>query len=284
MNQPGHLKGTTARPHIIACAYEGESIARSAYQSLKRSLCPSAGVMRIQSDDEPHVVVACADDAAAGEYMARHDWGDGAPLDLPPELCLAVATRRAEGARRAGKAGHYESEGMKGRLPYESADGSFTTIRALNTAMSPWLMPGGVCGALCVSAGESLRIRERFVEQHLDAMHGMVTAFNQEGRPGIVAVISDDTETEQLAHDELSRLAGNMRYRPSAGEAWALWAVRLTSGSASLPVSFDGDLDSLEEVLSGGPASLSHVKAHAPTRNQPCPCGSGRKYKHCCGG
>jgi SEC-C motif len=101
-----------------------------------------------------------------------------------------------------------------------------------------------------------------------------------------VAVIADDTSTELLAHDELERLAGNADYRPSADEAWGLWALRLTAGDASLPVSFDGDFKLLESILTlrGEGQALRGVKAHAPTRNQPCPCGSGRKFKHCCGG
>jgi uncharacterized protein len=30
-------------------------------------------------------------------------------------------------------------------------------------------------------------------------------------------------------------------------------------------------------------AALAAIRARAPGRNAPCPCGSGRKYKHCCG-
>jgi uncharacterized protein YecA (UPF0149 family) len=36
----------------------------------------------------------------------------------------------------------------------------------------------------------------------------------------------------------------------------------------------------------GGPGSAGGVGKNggaAPRRNAPCPCGSGRKYKHCCG-
>jgi SWIM/SEC-C metal-binding protein len=41
------------------------------------------------------------------------------------------------------------------------------------------------------------------------------------------------------------------------------------------------DISDLERALQGadGPVQSSKVAG----RNDPCPCGSGRKYKHCCG-
>ena len=50
--------------------------------------------------------------------------------------------------------------------------------------------------------------------------------------------------------------------------------------------------DSLKTGLQGenqngpakkGGAPVSKSTPGAPGRNQPCPCGSGKKYKHCCG-
>lgn len=49
------------------------------------------------------------------------------------------------------------------------------------------------------------------------------------------------------------------------------------------------DLSSARENLSEGGsgkkpgAPVSKTTPGAPGRNQPCPCGSGKKYKHCCG-
>jgi hypothetical protein len=39
-----------------------------------------------------------------------------------------------------------------------------------------------------------------------------------------------------------------------------------------------------EQVLAmkSGPLAGTTVIVKSPPRNQPCPCGSGRKYKHCC--
>ena len=285
MREPLHLQTVEKCPHVIACSYESEETCLRAYQSLMRALCMNAGVMRIQTSTERQVVVACADDEAAGAYMARLSWGEATPMGLSLELCAAVVSRRAEGARRADRnGGRYARQGMSDeRMPYESADDSTVRLKALNTAARPWIAGGGVSGALCSSAEEAFHIREDLVLRHLDDTEGMLVAFDRRGDSPLVAVIADDADTEQLAHEELGRLAGNMGYRPNSDEAWALWALRLTAGDASLPISFDGDFEALRSVLSGGTSTLRHVKAHAPTRNQLCPCGSGRKFKHCCG-
>lgn len=44
--------------------------------------------------------------------------------------------------------------------------------------------------------------------------------------------------------------------------------------------------EELQELIQKGPKHASHRPVAAPTdsvgRNDPCPCGSGRKHKHCC--
>ncbi len=285
MREPPHLQTIEKCPHVIACSYESEETCLRAYQSLMRALCMNAGVMRIQTPTERQVVVACADDEAAGAYMARLSWGEGTPMGLSLELCAAVVSRRAGGALRADQnGGSYARQGMSDeRMPYEGADNSTVRLKALNTAASPWIAGGGVSGALCGSAEEAFDVRENLVLCHLDDIEGMVVAFDRRGGSPRVAVIADNADTEQLAHGELDHLAGNVGYRPNSDEAWGLWALRLTAGDASLPISFDGDFETLRSVLNGGTSALRHVKAHAPTRNQQCPCSSGRKFKHCCG-
>ena len=42
------------------------------------------------------------------------------------------------------------------------------------------------------------------------------------------------------------------------------------------------DISDVERLLSQGPAVRPLLKT-SPARNAPCPCGSGRKYKGCCG-
>ncbi len=293
MSESAHPQAIKRRPHVIACTYASEEASLRAYQSLKGGLCQSAGVTRLQFPPGRHVVAACADDEAAGFYMARLGWGEGITLGLPPGLCDQLARRRAEGSSRAEReGGHHAREGMGEGLTFDDhkddgdSGSSVVRLKALNTTVRPWLSPGGVSGAFCGSAGDAFRIRDELVREHLDAIAGMVVAFDRDAASPLVAVIADDPGTEQLAHDELERLAGNADYHPSADEAWGLWVLRLTAGDASLPISFDGDSKALESTLAlrGQGQALRRVKAHAPTRNQPCPCGSGRKFKHCCGG
>jgi hypothetical protein len=290
MSEPSSPLDIDRRPHVIACSYASEEASLSAYQSLKGGLCQSAGVMRLEFPPGRDVVAVCADDEAAGAYMARLGWGEGEPLGLPSGLCAAVASRRAEGARKAEReGGSHAREGVGQRIPFDDAEGngasdaSGVSLRALNTSATPWMSPGGVIGALCGSAGDAFSIRDNLVRRRLDAIEGMVIAFDRIGDRSLVAVIADGTGTEQLARDELRRLAGNLSYKPSADEAWGLWALRLTAGNAGLPISFDGDFEALAAAMGGGGQAIRHVKAHSPTRNQACTCGSGRKYKLCCG-
>jgi hypothetical protein len=51
-------------------------------------------------------------------------------------------------------------------------------------------------------------------------------------------------------------------------------------------ISFGGEglpLDRLEEIVTALDASQRPARATKVGRNAPCPCGSGRKYKKCCG-
>ncbi|MBQ9694652.1 MAG: SEC-C domain-containing protein, partial [Kiritimatiellae bacterium] len=47
----------------------------------------------------------------------------------------------------------------------------------------------------------------------------------------------------------------------------------------------DGSLETLMESLNAKAEPIAPVKAATPKvgRNEPCPCGSGKKYKNCCG-
>jgi hypothetical protein len=90
MSEPAQPQAIKRRPHIIACTYDSEDVSLRAYQSLKEGLCQSAGVTRLQFPPGHHVVATCADDEAAGSYMARLGWGEGITLGLPPwPMCPA---------------------------------------------------------------------------------------------------------------------------------------------------------------------------------------------------
>lgn len=83
-------------------------------------------------------------------------------------------------------------------------------------------------------------------------------------KPGIKAAISSG----YLSIDELrdTALAGN----------------ELLGGA--LQESFLGELDRIEQELQDEAAGKRAPDTPVPaSRNAPCPCGSGRKYKHCCG-
>ncbi|MCI5957529.1 MAG: SEC-C domain-containing protein, partial [Clostridiales bacterium] len=55
-------------------------------------------------------------------------------------------------------------------------------------------------------------------------------------------------------------------------------AVNLADTKAAL----QGEENTNGQAKKGGAPTNKSVPG-APGRNQPCPCGSGKKYKHCCG-
>jgi hypothetical protein len=125
-------------------------------------------------------------------------------------------------------------------------------------------------------------VREVIVTEHLADLDGLIIAFGNDTQ-AVLAVVAETPEVAHVAGEAVQRLAGNLDYRPDAHGAWALWALRLEAGAASLPISFTGDRAQLNEFLTGRNTVNPRVKAHAPGRNQPCVCGSGLKYKRCCG-
>ena len=63
--------------------------------------------------------------------------------------------------------------------------------------------------------------------------------------------------------------------------------VEIHMGPGMMKMLADGDLD-LEELKKQMPGMVFQMgdapeKGKKPGRNDPCPCGSGRKYKNCCG-
>jgi uncharacterized protein YecA (UPF0149 family) len=56
--------------------------------------------------------------------------------------------------------------------------------------------------------------------------------------------------------------------------------TKIDFGGEGLPLS---ELSNVRAMLRGSPAPVSPAKRKTG-RNDPCPCGSGKKFKKCCGG
>ena len=84
-------------------------------------------------------------------------------------------------------------------------------------------------------------------------------------------------EAVAVAEDDADQLA-------IAESAIAL--VRKATGADEFPALLDAGLETLDEPLRESVRKDLHlnptVVAEKPGRNDPCPCGSGKKYKHCC--
>ncbi len=271
------------KPHIVACVYDAEPVAKKFFGTLLKQTCINSGITRIQASGRD-VLALVADDEAAASYSSRLPWGPGVPIRLPDDICTALVQRRKAGAARAAQAGghstrigHYESVYRP-----SSVDHDIAQVIAQNTSESPWASPGGICGASCSSYADAAHAREVIINEHLDSIEGMVAVFGNASAATIVG-ISDTLETDLLLRGEIERLSGSLDYRPDDKARWTLWAARIKVGSGPFPMSVSGTAQETADYLTG--AGLSpNVKLHTPGRNQPCICGSGRKYKHCCGG
>ncbi len=274
------------RPHVIALAYDEaeEAGSKKLFDKLSKLACRGSGVMRIQFPPGSRVMVACADDEAAACFAARLPWGPGMPVELPMDICTALVERRRQGEQRAQdtRDGFAVRTGLNTAIVAPTlVDSSILQLVAQNTAEQPWASVGGICGATCASYKDATHVRETIVQEHLSEIDGMVAVFGDE-RSAAVVGISDTYETDQLLRQEIESLAGPLDYEADAQAAWTLWVTRLKAGSGPLPMTMTGTADEAMDFLAGSGLSTK-AKLHAPSRNQPCPCGSGKKYKKCCG-
>ncbi len=275
---------TTTKSWLIPCAYESDEGCARAFRHITAHMGEHASVLRLQSRALGHILVARAEDEAASCYVARLDWGEGLPVPLPESACHAVIERCEQARRRRERArdGHDRAARARG-----GRDGlvreEVALVRGLNTATSPWESPGGVSGALCQSVEQAFALRELLCSQHLEEMAGSITAFDRIGDPPLVVVVCDDPSTEALARRLLRLRAGNLDYAPTPDEAWGLWAMRLLAHDVPFPVEFAGTMSALRDAFVGSAPVAPGLRALAPTWNGPCPCGSGRRLKACCG-
>ena len=105
------------------------------------------------------------------------------------------------------------------------------------------------------------RIKEEIVEFIFK-----VQAIQEERRVGILDALARD-----FLHPEAQRMA-NLPAEPSGPEV-----SRARSSGPSVP----------KELQPQGPPAEKRLpyrrEGRKVGRNEPCPCGSGKKYKHCCG-
>ena len=64
--------------------------------------------------------------------------------------------------------------------------------------------------------------------------------------------------------------------------------VKLVKTYSNINVSYnhsqnDADSESAENAAKNKADNKPKANKKSPSRNDPCPCGSGKKYKHCCG-
>jgi hypothetical protein len=278
--------GFLPQPHIIACAYDDAAVSKEIYAEFVEKSSRSCTIFRIQAPPGRHVVACCADDEPAASYCARLPWGAGTPTQLSDEVCAALVERRRDGELRARKTRDQLFESKDLNLGVHAPDlpslnQSITQLKAMNTDQQTWAASGGICGALCASYADAAHVREIIVSGELhDSWEGLITAFGGD-ESAVVAGVCDTRETCEVAAEAIARLAGNLDFVPDSTQAWTLWALRLTAGTSPLPITVDGTAKDAQDFLKGSVSP--RAKLLKPSRNQPCICGSGKKYKHCCG-
>jgi hypothetical protein len=263
--------GLDRRPHMMACSYRSEQAALEVFDRLRDRGCENASSFRLELPGGA-CVASCADDDAAAAFMARLDWGDGSPVKLPADGAWALVERRRTSApmRHAGERRKDPASEIVPCSPLHRTD-------------EPWPVEGGIYAIRCDSLDAAEAAREHIVAEHLGELCGLLVAFGRSGS-AVLAAVSDTPGSAVLAREWIdgAEVATEPVYPDSDG-AYALWAVRQRNGQASVPVSGAGSRDDLQAFLTGRVRVTPAVRAHAPRRNDPCPCGSGAKYKRCCG-
>lgn len=310
-------------PHLIACSYESEDESKRVYEELTRTYCSNSSVMRIQVRGQRVIVIAADDEAAAsygarlpwgagipialdgeisaailerrksGERLAKRSPGEqtnrrglnavieapGVSADVIQVEALNRTRERTESERiDNGSAGSSDA----GTSP-AGRDHAGSNRAGSNRARTSWWGVGGIVGATCSDFAQATEMRESIVSDFLDDLEGMIAVFGDEDAGTIIA-ICDTAATNAECARRIQDLAGKLDYRPSSNAAWGLWALRLRAGIASLPITFNGRTSDMERYLAGGGIGITpQATMHGPSRNQPCPCGSGKKFKRCCG-
>jgi hypothetical protein len=201
---------------------------------------------------------------------------------------FAVDLDVAMTVRREGIPGEATPKGILTRLQNTSVA---RLIRSIEKAAEPSLID---LGFLLLTLNEgSLRTLASGVDQvtrqtRSDGKCHDVTVGFDDGKTGITVHCSLDTNDEAAM-----RLLGHCRLRKyvQKADSWYGLVVRAEDGLPKLGVKLDhvweqdSDLDRLTTGMNKIRSAARNgrmIKPAKPGRNEPCPCGSGAKYKRCC--
>jgi hypothetical protein len=221
---------------------------------------------------------------------------------------LAHVALAAEAVEIAVTAGMQAIGGLQARGEGETteAGGIYAALAMASAARRSPAAPGAAERAyrLTAQAGGDDADRRRAIAAHRALGHPQRVAITGElslvyfgSPPGVVFEldhVAEDGALDQHTHGLRAEAARALReqiaqppfaYRASAG---GFEVVSRSAGRAA--VRFESDIEVLLDVdafaaLRAGLAEalVGGAGADAPGRNDPCPCGSGRKYKRCCG-
>jgi hypothetical protein len=274
------LPNTPHHPHVVACVYGSENDSLFTFNELVKWQSSSFGLVRVLGVDGRTIVIACADNQATAHYVARLPWGAGTPIALADEDCTIIAAQRAESAQQARASANTtltrENTVFTPSRPL-ALNRSIPQFQALNNDASPWQNAGGISSATCPRMSDAARIHELLITELGAAFPGIPVAVEDQGT-AVSAVVADTAEANLTAARTLERLAGCAGYQPDPDLACELWAIRTYTN----PEAATGASRAALPCRAAAPANRSG-RGERVTRNQPCPCGSGIKYKRCCG-
>jgi SEC-C motif-containing protein len=178
--------------------------------------------------------------------------------------------------------------GPRGRLDTGDAGEALGCISVLATghavSSAPWLAKPAVID-LVAEAVETAAAQEATAEH---PWAGGIAAMEDGGHPAIAMLLRARAEEGAGRSDQARQLIGSclrleedllpavrdaMEYELCAGNWARAWELASAIGSDDIAEPLLRPLDRLRQPALG---------AERASRNQPCPCGSGRKYKACC--
>lgn len=86
-----------------------------------------------------------------------------------------------------------------------------------------------------------------------------------------------------MAKLDKPHVRGRVQTQERAAEVMAFCEERGWYVTLELAPDMPEDLSGIERQLMGVPPAATPALPRKPGRNEPCSCGSGRKYKKCCG-
>ena len=232
----------------------------------------------------------------SGRYAPAVTAGETLP-DVAACRELASALRAGDDAAAAGLAVRagiprwlltHPELGPRGRLDIRDAGEALGCISVLPTGHAATLMPWLAKPAVIDLVAE---VVETAAAQGRAAEHPWargIAALEDGGHPAIALLLRARAEEGSGRPDQARQLIGSclrleedlvpairdaLEYELCAGNWARAWELASTIGSDDIAEPLLRPLDRLRQPALG---------AERASRNQPCPCGSGRKYKACC--